>query len=158
MGKAGIVIPQHETRRYGPGESIERTIPGDFLLTHGDSGNSALIRFGQTLRYRGGSKHFAHWTHAGLFVSEDGMIVEAVQSGVQERSVRAYHSAEYHVIHLTEASEEGRKNAVNFAMHCLHDRYGFLTDISITMMLLTASTLCFGVDGQMICSGLVARA
>ncbi len=158
MGKANIVTPRCEVRRYGPGESVERSCPGDFLLTHGDTAISALIRFGQRLRYRGSRAKFAHWNHTALFVGDDGMIVEAVESGVQERNVRAYRDTEYHVVHLIEASTEDRDHEVAFAMHCLNDSYGLLTDISLFFTLITASKFSFGLDGQMICSGLVARA
>jgi hypothetical protein len=158
MGKEGIVTPRCEVRRYGPGETVERPSPGDFLLTHADTGSSRLIRFGQRLRYQGSRAKFAHWTHAALFVDEDGLIVEALEAGVQERDVRIYRDTEYHVVHLVETSSEDRNHAVAFAMHCLNGHYGILTELSLFFTLLTASKLFFGVDGQMICSGLVARA
>ena len=135
-----------------------RTFPGDFLLTHGDTRVNALIRWGQRLRYRGSQAKFAHWSHAALFVDENGMLVEAQESGVQERNVSVYLNTEYHVVHLLDASVEGRNHAIAFATHCLNDTYGFLTDISLFLTLLTASKFAFGVDGQIICSGLVARA
>ena len=158
MGKKGIFIPRAEIRRYGPGEMVEKTVPGDFLLTHGDTGQSRLIRLGQRMRYQGRDEKFAHWTHAALFVDSDGMLVEAVEPGVQERNARVYRDTEYHVVHLLDVSPEDREHAVAFAMHCLHDSYGFLTDISLFFTLLFATKIFFGVDGQMICSGLVARA
>jgi uncharacterized protein YycO len=158
MGKEGVVVPRFEVRRYGPGETVDRPSPGDFLLTHGNSGSSGLIRLGQRMRYQGSSAKFAHWSHAALFVDENGMIVEAMEPGVQERDVRVYRDTEYHVVHLTDASAEDRNHAVAFAMHCLNDHYGILTDISLFFTLLTGTKIFFGVDGQMICSGLVARA
>jgi len=158
LGKEGVFIPRAEVRRYGPGEMVQETAPGDFLLTHADSGASKLIRLGQRMRYQGRYEKFAHWTHAALFVDSDGMLVEAVEPGVQERNVRVYRDTEYHVVHLQDASAEDREHAVAFAMHCLNDHYGILTDISLFFTLLFATKIFFGVDGQMICSGLVARA
>jgi uncharacterized protein YycO len=91
-------------------------------------------------------------------VSKDGQIVEAIESGVQERNISVYQGTEYHVIHLLDATAEERAHAVAFAMHCLNDYYGFLEDFSLGFTLLTGSKLYFGVDGQLICSGLAARA
>ncbi len=158
MGNAGNSIPRHEVRRYAPGQSVEHISRGDFLLTHGNEWSSALIRVGQGLRYRGDAKKFAHWSHAALFADEDGTIIEAVESGVQQRNVSVYHDTEYHVVHLTEASAADRTYAVAFARHCMGDLYGFLTDLSLCGTLLTGSKFFFGLDGQIICSGLVARA
>lgn len=158
IGKAGIVTPHHQVRSYGPGDSVQHTSPGDFLLTHGDTRLNALIRWGQRLRYRGSEAKFAHWSHAALFVDEKGMLVEAQETGVQERNVSVYLNTEYHVVHLLDATAQERSHAVAFATHCLNDTYGFLTDISLSLTLLTASKFVFGVDGQVICSGLVAQA
>jgi hypothetical protein len=158
MGKVGLVTPPFESRRYGPGEAVERILPGYFLLTHQNAWANRLISFGEGLRYWGDRRKFAYWSHAALFASENGEIIEAVDNGVQRRSVEIYRPTEYHVIHLTEASKEERDHAVAFAGHCLNDYYGFLTAISLAVTLVTASKFCFGVDGQMICSGLVARA
>jgi hypothetical protein len=158
LGKSYTVIPPAEGKRYGPGESVTSVLPGDFLLTHANAWTSKLIRFGEGLRYWGERSKFAHWSHAALFVSENGDIVEALGSGVQKRNVSVYRETEYHVIRLTATSKEDRDHAVAFAGHCLNDHYGFLTIISLAITLLTASKFFFGVNGQMICSGLVARA
>jgi uncharacterized protein YycO len=117
-----------------------------------------MIRFGQKLRYHGPNAGFAHWSHAAMFINSDGEIIEAIQSGVQQRNVSVYQPTEYHVIRLTEATEKERQHAVAFALHCLNDTYGYLTDFSLALSLLTGRKLFFGEDGQMICSGLVARA
>jgi len=50
-----------------------------------------------------------------------------------------------------------RTHEVEFAQACLHNHYGWLTIVSIALSLLTGSKLGFGVDGQEICSALVAR-
>ncbi len=156
--EADFTRPRIEFRRYAPGEQIDNPVPGDFLLTHANAWTSRLIRFGEGLRYWGKRRKFAHWSHTALFVDDEGGIIEALGNGVQKRNVAVYRDTEYHVIHLVDASNEDRAHAVAFAEHCLNDHYGFLTIISLAITLLTASKFCFGVDGQMICSGLVARA
>ena len=51
-----------------------------------------------------------------------------------------------------------RDQVVEFARYCRDHQYGYLTIVSLTLSLATGSRLSFGVDGQEICSGLVARA
>jgi hypothetical protein len=147
---------KHE--EFGPGETVSQPCPGDFLLTHSNSWTGRLIRFGQQIRYFGKDAKYAHWSHAALFVNSDGDIIEAIGSGVQRRNVYAYAGTEYHVLALSDVSDSDRQQAVRFAFHCLNESYGFLTILSIALSLLTGAKFGFGVDGQLICSGLVARA
>ena len=144
-------------QRFAPGTEVSNPAPGDFLLTHGDSWTSKLIRFGQAIRYRGPDKAFARWNHAALFVAENGDIVEALGGGVQRRNVSVYKDTEYHVVRLENVGEIDRKQEVDFALACLNESYGFLTIFSIALSLLSGSRFGFGVDGQEICSALVAR-
>jgi len=53
---------------------------------------------------------------------------------------------------------EDRGQIVAFAQWCLGEEYGIATIFSIALNMLTGSRFTFGVDGQSICSGLVARA
>ena len=73
------------------GDMVEVTAdaprPGDFILTHGDEWTSKLIRFGQSLRYRGASAKYTYWNHTALVVDGAGTIVEA-HAVVGERSLR----------------------------------------------------------------------
>jgi uncharacterized protein YycO len=158
LGKADTFIPPSTVERFGPGEAVVKPQPGDFLLTHALGFSSNLIRWGEKLRYRGAEAGFAHWSHAAMFVDTDGEIVEAILAGVQQRNVSVYKDTEYHVIRLTEATDKERTHAVAFAEHCLHDSYGYVTDLSLMFSLLTGRKFFFGEDGQMICSGMVARA
>jgi uncharacterized protein YycO len=59
-----------------------------------------VIRFGETLRYWGKDKVFAHWSHAAIFVNDTGDIVEALGGGVQKRNISVYQGTEYVVVHL----------------------------------------------------------
>lgn len=141
----------------GPGCEARDPRPGDFILTHGKSWTSRLIRFGERLRYRGADRKYARWNHAAIFVDAQGNIVEALGAGVQRRNISVYKDTEYHVVRLENVSEDDRRQECGFAMHCLRDRYGYLTIVSIGLSLLTGSKFGFGVDGQEICSALVAR-
>jgi uncharacterized protein YycO len=157
--------------RYGPHESVPTSQnaaaqatgkpaarPGDFILTHSTGLYGSLIRFGEALRYWGSDKVFAHWSHAAIFADESGNIIEALGGGVQKRNISVYEGTEYVVVHLPAAtSPVDRQQAVEFAEFCLNDSYGWLTIASISLCLLTGSKLSFGVDGQQICSALVAR-
>ena len=157
--------------RYGPHESVPTpenaaaqaatkpaARPGDFILTHSTGIYGGLIRFGEALRYRGANKVFAHWSHAAIFADESGNIIEALGGGVQKRNISVYEGTEYVVVHLPAAtSPVDREQAVGFAEFCLNDPYGWLTIVSISLCLLTGTKLSVGVDGQQICSALVAR-
>ncbi len=156
--------------RYGPHESVPTSktltgayqnpaaLPGDFILTHSSDVYGRLIRFGEAIRYRGAEKVFAHWSHAAVFINDTGDIIEAIGGGVQERNISVYDATEYVVVHLPATIVPGdREHAVAFADFCLNDKYGWLTIVSIALCLLTGAKLSFGVDGQQICSALVAR-
>ena len=143
--------------RFGPGEQVVNPCPGDFIRTHGKSWTSRMIRFGQTLRYWGQDKIFTHWNHAAIFINAEGDIIEALGGGVQKRNISVYRGTEYHVVHLENVVDVNRAHEVEFAQACLNDHYGWLAIVSIALCLLTGSKLGFGVDGQEICSALVAR-
>jgi hypothetical protein len=130
--------------------------PGDFILTHGDDWTSQLIRFGQSLRYRGTSAKYTYWNHTALVVTDDGAIVEALGTGVARRSIHDYDGTQYTVVRI-EASDEDRLEAAAFASASVGADYGFVTIASIALSLVTGGKFAFAVDGQLICSGLVAR-
>jgi hypothetical protein len=142
---------------HGPGERMADPEPGDFILTHGAELFSQLIRFGQQLRFRGADHPFTYWNHAALVVTSGGAIVEALGSGVERRSISDYDPTQYTVVRIT-ASAEDRVEAAVFAERCVGQRYGWTTIVSIALSLLTGAKFSFGFNGQLICSGLVARA
>ena len=158
--------------RFGPGRSVlthaqtaqvsarpqPSVQPGDFILTHSSGIFGHLIRLGQRLQYFGADKVFAHWSHAAIFADDQGNIIEALGGGVQKRNIAVYDNTEYVVVHLPAATSiDDRAQAVLFAEHSLNESYGWLTIISIALTLLTGSHFSFGLDGQQICSALVAR-
>ena len=133
--------------------------PGDFVLVKSKTFQAKLIRLGQWLRFRGDDRRYIGWSHAAMIVGGDGMLVEAVGSGVRSMHIDHYKDVEYKVVDISALVEEpDREEVVAFANWCLDERYGYMTIISITVAILTGSKLIFGIDGQNICSGLVARA
>ena len=131
--------------------------PGDFILTHGDQWTSRLIRFGQSLRYRGVKAKYTYWNHTALVVDHTGAIVEALGTGVALRSIHDYEPTQYTVVRI-DASDEDRAQAATFARSCVGAQYGWVTIVSIAFSLVTGGGFAFAIDGQLICSGLVARA
>jgi len=144
-------------QRFAPGAPAAASLPGDFVLTHGKAWTSAVIRFGQRLRFwKRGDRRYTHWNHVAVFVDEEGQIVEALGHGVRERNIADYQGTERHVVRLS-ASDEDREQMVAFACHSIDEEYGYVSIASIGLSLLTGGKLIFGVAGQKICSSLVAR-
>jgi uncharacterized protein YycO len=130
-------------------------MPGDFILTHGSTWQAKLIQFGQGLRFRGDSSKYAYWNHAAIIVSEEGGMVEALNTGVKLTHLSSYELKEYVVVR-PDASDEDKIQMANFAMKQVGKKYGWLKIVSLAGSLLTGLKFNFGIDGQLICSGLVA--
>ena len=140
-----------------PGQADPDPLPGDFILTHGGEFWSRVIHFGQGLRFIGKDQPYTYWNHSALIVSADGGLIEALGPGVRRNTLAAYKDTQYTVVHI-DASAEDRAEMVAFAEHWIGARYDWATIVSITISLLTGAKLSFGFAGQLICSGLVARA
>lgn len=154
--QAGSCARGFEHRSEGVRASEGAPKPGDFILTHGEEWTSQLIRFGQSLRYRGASAKYTYWNHTALVVDDQGAIVEALGTGVAQRSIHDYDPTQYTVVRV-DASAEDRAEAAAFARSTIKAEYGRLTIVSIAISLLTGGKFAFAIDGQLICSGLVAR-
>ena len=140
-----------------PGETDPDPSPGDFILTHGGEFFSRVIQVGQGLRFMGKDAPYTYWNHSALIVSADGALIEALGPGVRRNTLAAYRDTQYTVVHI-DASDEDRKEMVAFAEHWVGSPYDWATIVSITVSLLTGAKFSFGFAGQLICSGLVARA
>ena len=154
-------VPKGRVKRFGPGQHAapHEYEPGDFILAHGKSFFSGLIRIGQRLRFRGADRPFAWWSHAAIIVGPDGALIEALGPGVQRANLTKYQPTEYHLVSIAASvSGDDRREAVAFAEWCIGLEYGWLTIVSIALGLLMGGKFTFGFDGQAICSGLVARA
>jgi len=133
--------------------------PGDFILTTSNTFSGRLIRFGQRLRYSGADTKYIGWNHAALIETAEGGLIEAVGTGVQRNHITHYGPKEYVLVRIDSfVYPEDREQIVGFAQWCLDEEYGYMTIISIALNLITGGKFTFGVDGQSICSGLVARA
>ncbi len=156
---AFAAVARESATRYGPDDQPERWQPGDFLLTRGDSAAARLIRWGQRLRIHGNDRRYTYWNHAALVVGTDGELIEALGSGVVPSHASKYRPKDYTVVRIT-ADAEDRKEAAAFAswVAANHARYGRTTIVSISLTLLTGAKFSFFIDGEFICSGLVARA
>ncbi len=149
---------------YPPGLAPDRFVPGDFSLhrattNHGRGGATTtlgkLIQAGERTRY--GDSDFARWTHSALIVSEDGEICEALERGVARDNIEKYRGTDYMVVHPV-GSPAQRALACGFAETRVGDRYGILNFVGLAVQALFGWNLSLHMDGQFICSGLVARA
>jgi hypothetical protein len=147
-----------------PGEQPDSFTPGDFCLhrattTHGPGGATTtigkLIQAGERRRF--GNTDFARWTHCALIVSEDGDIIEALESGVERRNISKYVNGDYLVAHV-EATDEQRTLAVGFAAEQVGDRYDKLDFVGLAVQAIFGWDLSLHADDRFICSELVARA
>jgi hypothetical protein len=149
---------------YPPGKAPETFYPGDFTLhrataTKGPGGATTtlgkLIQAGERTRY--GNSDYARWTHSALIVSEGGDICEALEQGVTRDNIAKYRDTDYLVVHVT-ASDAQRELACGFAQTRVGDKYGILNFVGLAIQSLFGWNLSVHMDGQFICSGLVARA
>lgn len=142
-----------------PGETATQYDSGDFILVKGHGFQGWLITLGQKLRIHGADRKYVNWAHAALIVDRDGTLIEAVGTGVREMPLDYYTGRHYQIFRI-KASDENRAEAVAFARSVLDNkaRYGPLTIICIALSMLTGSKLMFFIDGQYVCSGLVASA
>ena len=149
----------HSTERAGPGTAAGSFDRGDFVLVAGTHFNSGVIRLGQRLRIHGSDRQYVKWTHAALIVDRDGGLIEAVGAGVRRWHLDRYRDDDYVVVRI-QTSEEDRDEVVRFAEWALENgcRYSRLQTVSMALSMLTGSKLTFFIDGQFVCSGLVARA
>jgi len=93
-----------------------------------------------------------------MIVNEDGTLVKAlVWPGVVKSNLSKYRDTEYHLVRVSSAQGD-RGQAVAFANYCVNQNYGLLTIIAIAFSLPFGLKFTFGIEGQEICSGLVARA
>jgi cell wall-associated NlpC family hydrolase len=118
---------------------------GDIILVHEGSWDSRLIQW---------ATH-SHWNHCALI--GDGQLIEALSSGVQASPLTKYDGIDTATID-TKLDDDGRVEAVAFAVSCIGQGYGWLTIGSAAVALLTNGKLTVGLNGTEICSGLCARA
>ncbi len=157
-----VVKAKGQIKRFGPDEAATAGdyMPGDFILTHGTACTSRIIIWGQKLWYRRNDRKYTKWSHAALIVSPEGDIIEALGHGVERNHLSKYTPREYTIVRIDPdlASPADRDQVVAYAEWASKMKYGYLTIISIALNLLFGGKFSFFIDGQTICSGLVARA
>ena len=126
----------------------EPLLPGDFVLTHGDT---LLDRLTQIATH-------SQWNHAALITDISGELVEATAKGLRTGSLESYNSNRF-LVRITDFTSADRVRMVNYAkmMLGLHESYGILTIISIVFKILTHSRLVVTLDKTLICSQFVAN-
>ncbi|MGH3923172.1 MAG: hypothetical protein ACRDRY_19685 [Pseudonocardiaceae bacterium] len=146
-------------KHFEPGEVATEFHPGDFILVKGHGLQGWLIKFGQKMRIHGDDRKYVDWVHAALIVDCDGTLIEAVGTGVRQKPL-AYYTERHYQIFRIKTSDENRAEAVAFARQVLenHAKYGMTTIMSIALSMLTGGRLTFYIDGEYVCSGLVACA
>jgi hypothetical protein len=144
--------------RYAPGVEapLGALSHGDIILTHRSAFFSRLIAFGQSLRFRGARRPYAHWSHVAVVVGDRGELVEALGKGVQETNISEYAQVEYHHVHI-DALATDREEMRRFAARCVGRRYNWLEIPSLGLTLLTGAKFAFGNPGTLICSALGAQ-
>jgi uncharacterized protein YycO len=134
--------------------------PGDFILTHRRRRlMPALITLAQRRRFRGRGRPFAHWSHAALVITPEGMLVEAEGTGVRRSPITKYHEDEYHLVRMDgHLDDQQRSAAAQLAERWVGEGFGYLVMLSLTIWLLTGIPVRWARHDHQICSGLVARA
>lgn len=151
----------HQWERFGVGEAVHGSRPGDFLLSHRRwHPFSMLIRIGQRLRIRGDDhRDYCHWSHAALVSDEAGGLIEMQEPGAVRGHLDDYVALDCVLVRV-HASDDDRAQAVAFAEWCVLRRrvLGRAAFVSLGLSCLTGSTFTFFRDGSLVCSALVARA
>ena len=124
---------------------------GDVFVATGSGLFDRIVQFGQHWRFPALD---AKWSHAGIIVSDAGDTVEAQASGVRTGTL----TADRQVRIIAIEPEASRQKVVAIAKSRLGERYGWATIACLVLRLLPPARLTFGVDGSLVCSGLVALA
>jgi hypothetical protein len=150
--------PRAHVERFGPGESIQRPKPGDFILVRGEGWVSRLIHWVQSLRLSGDEdRKYLHWSHVALVTSAQGRIVEVGIRGVVAQSIEKYRATEYHYVHV-DTTGAGRWVAVLYAESCVGQPYARLSFLALGLAALTGRELRIQNPRRQNCVSLVIRA
>ncbi len=135
---------------------------GDFILTHGTHPQSRIIQFGQSIRPE--LRKYSGWNHAALIVNEDGLLSEALSSGIRYSHISKYmdepDTDEKFVVVHTFTPPEGQERILDYLDKVHVDRweYGWGTIATSAISCLGGRRLpFFSFDGTAICSGHVAE-
>jgi hypothetical protein len=142
---------------FPPGEGVDWSRPGDFILVSGTSWRSRVISAYERVRAHGlEERRCAYWSHAALVAGTDGAIVEAGTAGVVLQHLEKYREDDYRYV-AVRATPEQRRRAVGFAMSRVGSRYGNLLLANLVVSALTRGRVRLESPCEM-CGSLVARA
>ena len=131
---------------------------GDVFLTHGSGFVDSAIRFVERRKF---SSSGSAWNHAGIVISADGHTVEMQAKGAVIGQINRYPDHKILPIQLTDVQ---RSLVVEYAVAALDGnngrpvRYGWLTDLSIALDILTPARIEIRKVDTLICSQLAALA
>jgi hypothetical protein len=140
---------------------------GDVVLVEGTGFVDTLISIGARVRYHGWLSLLkkrpndeTRFTHAAVVVN--GKLIEALATGLMESNLNKY-DGRCGVAKLTSVSPfvnaQDRYNLAVFASNALdrHDKYGWLSILSIILEIITPLKLDISWDGALICSAFAAQ-
>ena len=125
---------------------------GDIFLTRGSGFVDSAIRYVEKKKL--GAKA-AKWNHAGIIVSDIGNTIEMQAKGAVIGNIRKY--TDYVILPIV-LTEDQRNSIVQFAVeaHEKSAKYGWLTDASIAIDVLTHAKFELRREDTLICSELAA--
>lgn len=129
---------------------------GDVGLSTGTGFIDWCIRFGESRRYGRGSRE-ASVNHAFMVVDGSGGIIEAQGRGMVPATMTEYRTTA-HLLIRPPYQDDGCVRAVAAMRDMCGSSYGYLEIACLGLAFLTQTKLRFGVAGEHICSGAVARA
>lgn len=143
---------------FPPGDGIDWSRPGDFILLRGRSWRSKVTSAYQWGRARRAEeRQCAHWNHAALVAGTNGSIVEAGTTGVVLQHLDKYRDEDYHYV-AVDSTPEQRTRAVLYAVSRTGLPYDNLALAGIVLSALTRGRLRLRESELDLCGSLVARA
>jgi hypothetical protein len=144
--------------RFPPGEGVDSSCPGDFILVRGTSWRNKVTSAYQWGRARGPrERQCACWNHTALVVGNNGAIVEAGTAGVVQQHLNKYRDEDY-IYAAVRATLAQRLQAVRFAVGRMGSPYDNLALAGIVLSALTRGRLRLSESQLDLCGSLVARA
>lgn len=140
-----------------PGEVFAHPRPGDFILIRGRGLLGWSIRAAGWIRHHRDEPRYAHWSHAALVLSPNGVLAEMHVRGVGRCAMEKYRGHDFHYVRL-DLSDAERDAVVRYALGCLRQRYGVLGFCMLGLAIVLGDAFRIPDRGQNGCVSLIARA
>jgi hypothetical protein len=152
------LTPRGRARHYPPGEGVDWSRPGDFILVCGTSWRSRIVSEYERRRASGPDERLcARWSHAAVVVGTSGAIVEAGTAGVMLQRLEKYRPVDYHYVAVAAAPGE-RSRAARFALSHVGRPYNRLGIAGLAVSWLTRERVWWPEPSFELCGSLVAHA